>query len=60
MTQFESADLSPLTQPLAQPSKLCVARIGGRQRKTKIGSEKLFEVTDHIIKEHIRKGTIKE
>ena len=32
----------------------------GRQRKTKIGSEKLFEVTDQIIKDHIRKGTIKE
>lgn len=35
-------------------------QIYGRQRKTKIGSEKLFEVTDQIIKEHIRRGTIKE
>ena len=32
----------------------------GRQRKTKIGSDKLFEVTDRIIKEHIRRGTIQE
>ena len=28
----------------------------GRQPKTRLGSEKLFEVTDHIIKENIRKG----
>ena len=28
-------------------------QIYGRQRKTKIGSEKLFEVTDQIIKKHI-------
>ena len=34
--------------------------IYGRQRKTKLGSEKLFEVTDQIIKEHVRKGTIRE
>ena len=35
-------------------------QIYGRQRKTKIGSEKLFEVTDQIIKKHIERGTIKE
>lgn len=35
-------------------------QIYGRQRKTRIGSEKLFEVTDRIIKDHIRKGTIRE
>ena len=34
--------------------------IYGRQRKTKLGSDKLFEVTDQIIKEHVRKGTIRE
>ena len=34
--------------------------IYGRQRKTNLGSEKLFEVTDQIIKEHVRKGTIRE
>jgi len=34
--------------------------IYGRQRKTKLGSVKLYEVTDQIIKEHVRKGTIKE
>lgn len=32
----------------------------GRQRKTRLGSEKLFEVTDRIIKDHIRKGNLKE
>lgn len=35
-------------------------QIYGRQRKTRIGSEKLFEVTDGIIKKHIEKGTIRE
>ncbi len=30
-----------------------------RQRKTKLGSEKLFEVTDKIIQENITKGNIK-
>ena len=32
----------------------------GRQTKTRLGSEKLFEVTDHIIKENIRKGSLPE
>ena len=36
------------------------ATIYGRQRKTKAGSEKLFEVTDAIIRDHIRRGTIRE
>ena len=35
-------------------------QIYGRQRKTKIGSEKLFEVTDQIIKTHSERGTIRE
>ena len=30
-----------------------------RQRKTKLGSEKLFEVTDKIIRDNIAKGNIK-
>lgn len=34
--------------------------IYGRQRKTKAGSVKLFEVTDQIIRDHVRKGTIRE
>lgn len=29
-----------------------------RQSKTKLGSEKLFEVTDHIIQENVAKGNI--
>ena len=32
----------------------------GRQRKTRLGSEKLFEVTDRIIRENIRKGHLRE
>ena len=36
-------------------------QIYGRQSKTRLGSEKLFEeVTDKIIKENIKKGNIKE
>ena len=31
-----------------------------RQVKTRPGSEKLFEVTDQIIKKHIERGTIRE
>ena len=36
------------------------ATVYTRQRKTKLGSVKLYEVTDAIIKDHVRKGTIKE
>jgi len=32
----------------------------GRQRKTRLGSEKLFEITDQIIKENIKKGNLSE
>lgn len=32
----------------------------GRQRKTRLGSEKLFKVTDRIIRENIRKGNLRE
>lgn len=35
-------------------------QVYGRQTKTKLGSEKLFEVTDNIIQEHIRKGNLRE
>ena len=31
----------------------------GRQRKTQLGSQKLFEVTDRIIRENITKGNLK-
>ena len=36
------------------------SQIYGRQKKTAEGSRKLFEVTDQIIQNHIRKGTISE
>ena len=35
------------------------AQVYGRQRKTALGSEKLFEVIDDIIKKNIEKGSIK-
>ena len=35
-------------------------KVYGRQRKTKRGSEKLFEVTDQILKENIAKGNLPE
>ena len=34
--------------------------IYGRQRKTRLGSQKLYEVTDQIIRDHVRRGTIRE
>ena len=34
-------------------------QVYGRQSKTRLGSERLFEVTDKIIQENIRKGNIK-
>lgn len=35
-------------------------QVYGRQGKTKLGSEALFEVIDQIIQENIRKGNIRE
>ncbi len=35
-------------------------QVYGRQRKTALGSEKLYEVTDQIIQEHIEKGNLKK
>ena len=34
-------------------------QVYGRQSKTKLGSEKLFEVVDGMIQENIRKGSLK-
>ena len=39
---------------------VCAEQIYKRQGKTKLGSEKLYEVTDAIIQDNIRKGSIKE
>ena len=36
------------------------ATVYGRQEKTRLGSEKLYEVTDQILKENIRKGNLPE
>lgn len=35
-------------------------QVYGRQSKTKEGSEILYEVTDQIIKDHVKRGNIKE
>lgn len=35
-------------------------QVYGRQSRTKLGSEKLFEITDDIIREHIKRGSIRE
>lgn len=37
-----------------------VKQVYGRQSRTREGSEKLFEITDQILKENIVKGNIKE
>lgn len=36
------------------------AQVYGRQSKTRLGSEKIYEITDQIIRENIRKGSLKE
>lgn len=35
-------------------------QVYGRQNKTKLGSEQIFQISDEILKENIRKGNIKE
>ena len=35
-------------------------QVYGRQNKTKLGSEQIFQISDEILKENIRKGIIKE
>ncbi len=39
---------------------VCAAQVYGRQRKTRAGSEKLYEITDAILQENIKKGSLKE
>ena len=39
---------------------VCAAQVYGRQRKTRAGSEKLYEITDAILQENIRKGSLKK
>ena len=40
--------------------QVTASQVYGRHEKTKLGSEKLFEVTDQIIQENIKLGNIKE
>lgn len=37
---------------------VAASTVYGRQQKTRLGSEKLYELTDQIIREHIRKGNL--
>ena len=39
---------------------VCAARVYGRQEKTRLGSEVLYEVTDQILRENIKKGSLRE
>lgn len=36
------------------------SQVYGRQKKTRYGSKQLYEITDQILKENIKKGNIKE
>ena len=40
--------------------KVTAKQVYERQNKTKLGSLKLMEVADKILKENIKKGTLKE
>ena len=40
--------------------EVIASQVYGRQSKTACGSQKLYEITDQIIKDNIRKGNIKE
>lgn len=40
--------------------EVVASQVYGRQSKTARGSEKLYEITDQIIKDNIKKGNIKE
>ncbi len=35
-------------------------QVYGRQKKTRLGSEKLYEVTDRILQENVEKGSLKK
>ena len=39
---------------------MTAAQVYGRQSKSRFGSEKLFELTDRILKENIAKGSLKK
>lgn len=40
--------------------KVYASQVYGRQQKTRYGSKQLYEITDQILKENIKKGNIKE
>ena len=39
--------------------QVTAGQVYGRQRKTRLGSEKLYQVTDRLLRENIEKGNIK-
>ena len=40
--------------------EVCAKQVYGRQEKTKLGSEKLYEITDRLIQKNIEKGNIQK
>lgn len=40
--------------------EIYASQVYGRQQKTRYGSKQLYEITDQILKENIKKGNIKE
>ena len=40
--------------------EVTAAQVYKRQSKTKLGSEKLYEVTDKMIRENIKRGSLKD
>ena len=40
--------------------KVYASQVYGRQQKSRYGSEQLYEITDQILKDNIKKGNIKE
>jgi putative hydrolase of HD superfamily len=43
-----------------QAHNVTAEQIYKRQGKIKLGSEKLFKITEQIIRDHIEKGSLKE
>ena len=39
---------------------VCAKQVYGRQEKTKLGSEKLYEITDRLIQKTLKKGNIQK
>ena len=58
-TSFEEEDVYK-RQGDWREHQVTEAQVYGRQRRTAEGSEKLYEVTDQLIRENIAKGNIRK